>query len=119
MGAERLSNESGPQIPSREEVRLALRSPDLAIEEIGRLFGEWQEAKQKEHDESGSEYSRLEYNLDVAELLVEAEMYDEAIEYYEAAAAIMDSEFRRAGDAIPEKLKALEKRFLSLGENNG
>lgn len=118
MGAEG-SPESGPRTPSREEVLLALKSPEATFEEISRLFGEWQGAKQKEHDESGSEYSRLEYNLDVAELLVEAEMYDEAIEYYEAAAAIMDSEFRRAGDTIPEKLKALEKRFLSLGENNG
>ena len=118
MGAESHS-EAGPRIPSREEVVLAFKNQEMTLEELCRLFGEWQTAKQKEHDISGSEYSRLEYNLDVAEVLVEAEMYVEAIEYYEAAAWIMDSEFKRAGANIPEKLKVLEKRFLSLGKDSG
>lgn len=113
MGAES-HNEAGPQIASREEVVLAFTNAEVQIEESYRLFGEWLGVKQKEYDVPGKEYGRLEYNLDAAELLIEAEMYGDAFPYYEAAEEMLYSERERSGGVTSEELAKLEERVITL-----
>jgi len=82
--------ETPPQ--SREEVLAALKQEDGIRGEAKYRFTLWLEQKQNEIDASESKHGRLIYNIEAAELLLEAELYAEAKEYSDAATTVVENE---------------------------
>ncbi len=79
-------------------------------------FAIWSAEKQRECDESGGEYSRLKFNVDVAELLDAANLTADAREYCDGAWEILHSEIARAGgeENMSEELRALRDRLVEI-----
>jgi hypothetical protein len=110
------SPESGPKIPTKEEVVSMFKEQGETLEAI-KKYTEWFDAKHKEADESQSEYSRLKFNIEVAGLLLEAGMKQDAGEYMDGAWDIVENEVGRVGvENMSEELKALEEGLITLGK---
>ncbi|MES2985667.1 MAG: hypothetical protein V4686_00900 [Patescibacteria group bacterium] len=87
-------SESAPRGPSKEQVVAVLKDINTSPKEAQELYMQWIDEKQKEMDESQSEYSRLKYNIDVAELLFEANLIEDALIYCESAWEIVSNEIQ-------------------------
>ena len=104
---ENFTQESGPQIPTAEEVISTFRELGETSESIEK-YALWFANKQKESYESTGEYSTLNFNIEVASLLVDADMMDYAREYCDGAWDIVDNEVGRVGEEnMSEELKTL------------
>jgi hypothetical protein len=99
--------ESGPQIPTAEEVISIFKELGETPESIEK-YDLWFANKQKEADEYLGEYSTLNFNIEVASLLMESGLMDDAREYCDDAWDIVDNEVSRVGEEnMSEELKVL------------
>lgn len=105
--SENFKQESGPQIPTTEEVISIFKEQGETPESIEK-YGLWFANKQKEAGESPSEYAILNFNIEVASLFVDAGMMDDAREYCDGAWNIVDNEVGRVGEEnMSEELRGL------------
>lgn len=84
--------EFGPEVPSRETVVSLLRDPTVEQNEALKAYGLWFEQKQQEARESTSYHANLKFNIEVAELLIDAQLKNEAAMYIEGAWNIIRNE---------------------------
>lgn len=83
--------EFGPKIPTNEEVISSFKENGETSESI-ELYSIWLQNKQRECNESTSLYARLRYNIEVAELLIESNMYADARDYIDGGWNVIEFE---------------------------
>ncbi len=114
-----LFSEGAPRGPSKEQVVSLLKDIHTSPAEAIELYALWKDSKQREMDESHSEYSRLKYNIEVAELLVEANLFEDAEDYCNGAWAVVTNELQQAINyetpaeliQLLERLDIISKQF--------
>ncbi len=116
-----MSHESpeSKSIPTTQEVVSAFRDDQSAEgkERALQLLSQWEEAAQIEAIRSGGEYSILEYNIALLELMIDANILVEARQYAEDVWEVLNQEHNRKKDQdIPEALHILYDKFIELDE---
>lgn len=114
-----MSFETGfnPEKPTREEI-ISLFKEQGKSPEAMEVYLAWFDARQREMDESGGEYARVTFNIEVMEILLDAGLKIEASEYMQDnndIEVVLENEIGRTGEEnIPNELKDLWDRFLII-----
>lgn len=86
------AQELGPEVPSRETVVSLFTNPTVERNEALTAYELWLEQKQNEARESTDYHAYLKFNIEVAELLIDSQLKDEAALYIEDAWTIINNE---------------------------
>jgi len=108
-----------PQPPTAIEVIKIFKETGESAEAIG-AYSLWLKEKQKEANESKSPYSRLEMNIDIADLLIESNMLEDAYEYLDGCWEMLENELSRFPEGnVPEELASLHQKLKYITEKTG
>ncbi len=108
-----------PEIPTRDEVVQLFKQQGESFQAV-EAYKLWFIQMQKEADESKSTYSRLEFNIEVADLLVDSNLVFDVGEYLFAAYYMIQMEMVKVPEGdIPEKLVRLNEKLKSVEEKLG
>ncbi len=88
----RMSEEFGPQLPTKEKTVSMFKDKNISEKEAIETYTIWLADKQRQCDESLSLYSRLIFNIEVAELLLDANLLDDARDYIDGAWNVIEFE---------------------------
>ncbi len=108
-----------PEIPNRDEVIQLFKQQGESFQAV-EAYKLWFTQMKKEADESKSTYSRLEFNIEVADLLVDSNLVFDVGEYLFAAYYLIQMEMMKfSEDDIPEELVRLSEKLKSVEEKLG
>lgn len=104
------SYEFGPQLPTAQEVIfkfLDVLDDKIPMNEAQETYSIWIAEKQREMDESKKHHARLIFNIRVAEVLAESQLFEDAASYCDGAWEILNNENPEIDEEIQSYLDRL------------
>jgi hypothetical protein len=111
------THESEPQPPTTEELIAAFTDESKDVAVVVQMYDAWLEQKKHEADIYNGEHPQLWFNTEVAEMFLEAGMYDDAHIFFHTSQEIVANEMTEfeSHEAISllARLIAIEEKIIS------